>query len=65
MNFSNLLSGCESKKGISSFTDLSELNQKESPRLKLGSKILNQMGIKTFLTDNNIKIYGQQYKDKK
>ena len=45
-------------KGISSFTDLSELNQKESPRLKLGSKILNQMGIKTFLTDNNIKIYG-------
>ncbi len=45
-------------KGISSFRDLSELNQKESPRLKLGSKILNLMGIKTILTNKSIKIYG-------
>ena len=30
--------------GISYFKDLSELNQKESPRLKLGSKILNSNG---------------------
>ncbi len=45
-------------RGVSSFKDLSELNQKESPRLKLGSKILNLMGIKTILTNNNIKIYG-------
>ncbi len=45
-------------KGISSFKDLSELNQKESPRLKLGSKILNLMGIKTVLTNKSIKIYG-------
>ena len=44
--------------GISIFKDLSELNQKESPRLKLGSKILNLMGIKTVLTYNSIKIYG-------
>ena len=45
-------------KGISTFKDLSELNQKESPRLKLGSKILNLMGIKTILTNASIKIYG-------
>jgi len=45
-------------KGISYFKGLSELNQKESPRLKLGSKILNMIGIKTKLTNNSIKIYG-------
>ena len=46
-------------KGISYFKDLSELNQKESPRLNWGSKILNKMGIKTVLTKDSIKIYGQ------
>jgi 3-phosphoshikimate 1-carboxyvinyltransferase len=46
-------------KGISYFKDVSELNQKESPRLNLGSKILNSMGIKTKLTNGSIKIYGQ------
>jgi len=46
-------------KGISYFKNLSELNQKESPRLKLGSKILNTMGVKTVLTNHSIKIYGQ------
>ena len=45
-------------KGISYFKNLSELNQKESPRLKWGSKILNMMGIKTKLTNHSIKIYG-------
>ena len=45
-------------KGISYFKDLSELDKKESPRLKLGSKILNMIGIKTKLTNNSIKIYG-------
>lgn len=44
--------------GISYFKDLDELNKKESPRLKLGSKILNMIGIKTILTDNSIKIFG-------
>ena len=44
--------------GISYFKEISELNQKESPRLTLGSKILNMMGIKTILTKNSIKIYG-------
>ncbi|MDA7750354.1 3-phosphoshikimate 1-carboxyvinyltransferase [Candidatus Pelagibacter sp.] len=46
-------------KGISYFKDLSELNQKESPRLIWGSKILNKMGVKTKLTKESIKIYGQ------
>jgi len=46
-------------KGISYFKDVSELNQKESPRLNWGSKILNMMGVKTKLTKNSIKIYGQ------
>ena len=46
-------------KGISYFKNISELNQKESPRLKWGSKILNMMGIKTELTEDSIKIYGQ------
>ncbi len=45
-------------KGISYFKDLSELNQKESPRLNWGSKILNLMGVKTKLTESSIKIYG-------
>ena len=45
-------------KGISTFKKLSELNQKESPRLEWGSKILNLMGIKTITTNDSIKIYG-------
>ena len=45
-------------KGVSYFKDLSELNQKESPRLKWGSKILNLMGVKTKTTNDSIKIYG-------
>ena len=48
-------------KGVSHFKKISELNQKESPRLILGSKILNMMGIKTELTKDSIKIYGQPY----
>ena len=44
--------------GVSYFKNLSELNQKESPRLVWGSKILNKMGIKTELTKDSIKIYG-------
>jgi 3-phosphoshikimate 1-carboxyvinyltransferase len=44
--------------GVSHFKDISELNQKESPRLKWGEKILNKMGIKTITTDSSIKIFG-------
>ena len=45
-------------KGVSYFKNLSELNQKESPRLKWSSKILNKIGIKNIVTENSIKIYG-------
>ena len=45
-------------KGVSYFKNLSELNEKESPRLKWGSKILKLMGIKTITTSNSIRIYG-------
>ncbi len=44
--------------GISFFKNLSELNEKESPRLKWGSKILNKIGVKNIVTNNSIKIYG-------
>ena len=44
--------------GVSYFKNLSELNQKESPRLKWGAYILNQIGIKTITTRDSIKIYG-------
>ena len=45
-------------KGVSYFKNLSELNEKESPRLKWGSKILNKIGIKTKTTKHSIKIFG-------
>ena len=45
-------------KGTSYFKNLSELNQKESPRLILGNKLLNKLGIKTFMNNDSIKIYG-------
>ncbi len=44
--------------GVSYFKNLSELNQKESPRLIWGSKILNKIGIKNKIDSNSIKIYG-------
>jgi len=44
--------------GVSFFKNLSELNQKESPRLIWGSKILNKMGIKTITSKDSIKIFG-------
>ncbi len=45
-------------RGVSYFKNLSELNNKESPRLKWGSKILNKMGIKNIVTKDSIKIFG-------
>ena len=44
--------------GVSEFKNLNELNQKESPRLEWGSKILNLIGIKTVTKKDSIKIYG-------
>ena len=52
-------------KGVSYFKDIAELNQKESPRLDWGSKILNMMGVRTELTKDSIKIYGQPNLDVK
>ncbi len=46
-------------KGVSYFRNLSELNQKESPRLKIASRILNMIGVKTKLTSHSIKIFGE------
>ncbi len=45
-------------KGVSYFKKLDELNEKESPRLKWGAKILKLIGVKTISTNNSIKIYG-------
>ncbi len=45
-------------KGVSIFRNLSELNKKESPRLKWGSQILKKMGIKVITTRDSIKIFG-------
>ncbi len=45
-------------KGVSYFRNLSELNQKESPRLKVATKILRMMGVKIISTNKDIKIYG-------
>jgi 3-phosphoshikimate 1-carboxyvinyltransferase len=45
-------------RGISYFKNLGELNQKESPLLLWGAKILSKMGIKTITTNDSIKIYG-------
>ena len=45
-------------KGISYFKNLGELNQKESPRLIWGAKILNLIGIKNIITRDSIKIFG-------
>lgn len=44
--------------GVSEFKNLNELNQKESPRLEWGSKILNLIGIKTVIKKDSLKIYG-------
>jgi len=52
-------------RGVSYFRDLSELNQKESPRLKWASKILNFMGIKNITTKSSIKIFGNPNLDLK
>ena len=45
-------------KGITNFFGLGELNKKESPRLNLMNSILNQIGIKTKLKQETIKIIG-------
>ena len=43
---------------MSTFKNLEELNKKESPRLKWGSKILKMMGVKVITKNNSIRIFG-------
>ena len=45
-------------KGVSTFRNLNELNQKESPRLDIALKFLKMIGIKYIKLNNIIKIYG-------
>ena len=45
-------------KGISYFSNLKELNLKESKRLNLMNNILNKVGIKTKMTKDSLKIWG-------
>ena len=45
-------------KGVSYFSRLKELRHKESDRLSISSKILNQIGIKTKIIKDSIKIWG-------
>ena len=45
-------------KNCSYYRSISELNAKESPRLKIASKILGMMGVKYISTNSSIKIFG-------
>ena len=45
-------------KGVSKFSDLGELNKKESPRLDIAIDFLKKIGIKVSRFKNDIKIYG-------
>ena len=47
--------------GISNFSGLNELKNKESDRLSLMNNILNKIGIKTKLKNDSIKIYGNPF----
>ena len=45
-------------RGISKFTNLGELNNKESPRLDIATDFLKKIGIKFVRHKDNLKIYG-------
>ncbi|MDC2973903.1 3-phosphoshikimate 1-carboxyvinyltransferase [Candidatus Pelagibacter sp.] len=46
-------------KGISSFSNLGELNKKESPRLEVALKFLKMIGVNFLRSGDDIKIYGR------
>ncbi len=48
-------------KGVSTFSDLGELNKKESPRLNIALNFLRMIGIKFVRNKNDIKIYGNPH----
>ena len=49
---------CAKANGVSKFNDIGELRNKETDRLKFANKFLNKIGIKTEVTNNSFKIYG-------
>ena len=58
--FPILLVAAAKAKGVSTFHQLSELNKKESPRLKIMSKILKKAGVKLKVDNSNIQILGSK-----
>jgi len=51
-------------KGISVFTGIEDLANKESNRIKEMQKILRQIGVKSFATKDRLKIYGKNFIEK-
>ena len=49
---------CAKASGVSKFNNIGELRNKETDRLKFANKFLNKIGIKTEITNNSFKIYG-------
>ena len=49
---------CASANGVSKFNKIGELRNKETDRLKFANNFLNKMGVKTKITNNSFKIYG-------
>ncbi len=49
---------CATANGISKFNKINELRHKETDRLKFANNFLNNIGIKTKITNDSIKIYG-------
>ena len=52
-------------KGVSVFKGISDLANKESNRIREMQKILNQLGIKSIFTKNDLKIFGKENIDAK
>ena len=46
--------------GVSTFKGIGDLANKESNRIKEMAKVLNQIGIKTIVKKNQIKIFGKK-----
>ncbi len=49
---------CAKANGVSKFNNIGELRNKETDRLKFANNFLNKIGIKTKVTKDSLKIYG-------
>jgi len=49
---------CATANGVSKFNKIGELRNKETDRLKFANNFLNKMGVRTKITNNSFKIYG-------